>query len=292
MKKIFIYMLVLATTIVFFSSCDNDDVDENNSIFDTSAVKRSEFEKWIVNNYVYPYNISFKYRMEDVESDLTYDLVPAELDKSIAMAKIVKHLWLEAYDEVIDVNFTRIYIPKVIHLIGTGAYNADGSWVAGTAEGGMKVTVYNVNALDLDNINPTQLNDDYFHVIHHEFAHILHQTKNYDNEFKGISDGLYVGNNWVNEVDLEALKAGFITRYARSAVDEDFVEVFSIYVTYTAERWNRRLSLAGEGAPIINKKVELVKSYMSSKWGIDMDELREVIQRRSSELDLLDLKNI
>lgn len=288
-----LYTLICYISIsLFICSCGDDGVDKDNSIFNTTPPERSEFDKWLLSNYTYPYNIAFKYRMEDVEADLEYDLVPADLDKSVAMAKIVKHLWLEAYDEVAGITFTKTYIPKVIHLIGSGAFEPNGSYIAGTAEDGMKITLYNINALDIDNINPIQLNDIYFHVIHHEFAHILQQNKNYDAEFKKVSDGKYVGENWVNEKYPDYLKSGFVTAYARSSVDEDFVELLSIYITFTKERWNERLLVAGtEGAAIILQKLDFVNVYMLTKWGIDIDQLRDVVQRRTLEISDLDLTN-
>ena len=36
-------------------------------------------------NYTYPYNVDFKYRMQDIESDHKYNLVPADYDKSVAL---------------------------------------------------------------------------------------------------------------------------------------------------------------------------------------------------------------
>lgn len=292
MRRQIVHILTCILVASVCGACSKDDVDKDNSIFDITSPERTEFDKWILSNYTYPYNIDFKYRMEDIESDPQYDLVPADLEKSVAMAKIVKHLWLETYDEIAGITFTKTYVPKIIHLIGSGAFDSNGSYVAGTAEDGMKVTLYNINALDLDNIDPVQLNDYYFHVIHHEFAHILQQKKSYDTEFRKISDGKYVGDNWINEHYPDHLEAGFITKYARSSVDEDFVEIFSIYITYTEERWNEALAAAGTaGAEIIGQKLDILKVYMATKWNIDMDQLRDVIQRRISEISELDLKN-
>ena len=38
--------------------------------------------------------------MQDIESDHKYNLVPADYDKSVALAKIIKHVWMEAYTEL------------------------------------------------------------------------------------------------------------------------------------------------------------------------------------------------
>lgn len=159
---------------VFLTSC-NEDALSDNSIFDTETPERNEFDNWLLTEYVDPYNINFKYRFEDKESDQQYNLVPAEYGKSVALAKLVKFLWLQSYEELMDDNgeFIKTYCPKIITLIGSKAYNPDShSVVLGTAEGGLKVVLYNVNELDTENPDVEILNEWYFKTMHHEFAHI------------------------------------------------------------------------------------------------------------------------
>lgn len=162
MKKYIIYSLIMTLTCGL-GACNNDeDVDKANSIFSTEEVDRSPFDKWILGNYTHPYNIALKYRMEDNESDMTHILAPAEYKKSVVLAKIIKHVWLEAYDEATgNPNFLRQYIPKTIHFIGSPAYEDNGTMVLGTAEGGMKITLYNVNDINPDQIDINLLNDYY-----------------------------------------------------------------------------------------------------------------------------------
>lgn len=289
MKRIFIYLLFLCVASLW--ACDDDDISGKSVIIDP-VVEWNEFDTWIQNNYTYPYNIDFKYRMEDIESDKDYNLIPADYDKSVALAKLVKYLWLESYDELMGVDFLRTYVPKIIHLVGSPAYNNGGSIVLGTAEAGLKVTLYNVNNLDLNNITVASLNEAYLKTMHHEFAHILHQTKEYPTDFKDITGADYVGDDCFNKDNTLAiaLKKGFVSRYARKEANEDFVETIAIYVTYTPAAWNSLLSQAGsEGRPIIEQKFEAVKSYLATSWSINIDKLRDIVQRRSADIDKLDL---
>lgn len=278
-------------------SCSEDSLDDQ-SVFSTEAPQRNEFDIWLLNNYVYPYNIDFKYRMEDKESDHDYNLTPADYDKSVAMAKLVKFLWIDAYTEVMgDRTFICTLGPKMIHLVGSPAYKNNGDMILGTAEGGLKITLYNVNNINV--LNVADLNYYYFKTIHHEFAHILHQTRPYPTAFKEISGSEYVKDSWSSAwgsgsaADAAALKAGFITPYASSAVDEDFVELIATYVTNTEATWAARLKTAGTtGAPIINSKFEIVYNYMLDTWNIDLDVLRDTVldhQERIGELDLNEL---
>lgn len=282
----FVLFLSLLLTLGLLSSCRNED-EIGESIFDTSSPNRTTFDLWLLNNYNKLYNIDFVYKYEDIESSIAYNLVPSELEKSQLLAQIVKHVWLESYDEVAgdSIDFTRKYVPKMIFLVGSGAYDGDGSVVLGTAEGGLKVTLYNVNELQFET---EYLNEYYFHVMHHEFAHILHQTKNYDQSFKRISESFYIGGDWIYASDEDAQKKGFITAYAQNEANEDFVEMYSMYVTHDDAWWNKVLTNAGEAhAATLNTKLELVRTYFSEKWKIDIDVMRAVILRRSSEISTM-----
>ena len=170
--------LFLAAVSALAISCSEDDLDKDSIFNSSSAMAQGQFDKWLQKNYVDNYNIQFKYRFEFKESDKDYNLSPADYDKGVALAKLTKYMWLESYEKVCGVDFIRTYCPKVMHLVGSPAYNEDGSIVLGTAEGGMKITLYNVNNLDIENLNLYVLNQWYFHTMHHEFSHILHQTKN------------------------------------------------------------------------------------------------------------------
>ena len=283
MKNIKWFFIALLSLSIY--ACSEEDLDAN-SIFDSeTAVPDNEFDTWLKKNYTDNYNIEFKYRFEDKESDHSYHLVPADYNKSIALAKLTKHLWLESYDELLGKDFLRTYSPRVMHLVGSPAYNSQGSIVLGTAEGGLKITLYNVNNIDLDNIDIAELNYWYFKTMHHEFAHILHQTKEYTTDFNLITPGSYQSSSWVNLSEKEALDMGFISNYASSETQEDFVEIIAIYVTHTAEYWDFLVGQASpEGQGFIEQKLAIVKDYMKTTWSIDLDELRDVVQRRSEEV--------
>lgn len=289
--KRYIKYIAVALAIVGFSSCQEEALDPNSQIID-SKVEQNDFDKWLVKNYVEPYNIDFKYRMEYNETNMNYYLVPAEYEKSIQIAKLLLHLCIGPYDEVTgDNKFIRSYFPKMVHLVGSAAYKNNGTMVLGEAEGGLKMTLYYVNSLQL---NPDFLNYYYFKTMHHEFAHILHQTKPYPADFKMISGTDYVADTWndVYKSDAAAQKEGFISPYASKEANEDFVELIAIYITNSAETWNSIITNAGDGGSVITSKFEIVYNYMNSTWGIDLNELRDAILRREGEIETLDLKDI
>jgi len=291
MKNNIFYITIFIVGLISFSSCQNDDPDQGSSIFN-ETVELNSFDKWLDDNYRKPYNIRVAYRIEDVETDFTYNVIPADIEKSKQMAFLLKYLWLEPYTEVAadGVHFIRATAPKLFHFIGSAEHDPGAGTIRlGVAEGGKKITITQVNTLQPYNI----INQSYFNTVHHEFAHILHQTKNIPREFIPISSADYGPTTWQNRDDKEAAELGFVSRYAGSQYHEDFVEVLSRYITRDADAWDATLALAGaEGEAKILKKLEIVKTYMRVEWGVDVEQLKKTIQRRALEIQFIDFDNL
>ena len=289
MRKL-IYSFFIMTAVL--ASCSKEKLDQK-SIFDKDSPERGAFDTWLLLNYVEPYNIQFNYKYTDRESDNNYNLVPAEYDKAVAMAKLTKYLWIDSYNELLGDTFIKTYCPRMIQLIGSKAFNNQGSVVLGTAEGGLKITLYNINGLNPSSPSIDFLNEWFFKTMHHEFAHILHQTKNYSTDFNLISTD-YQGPSWLNlESDAVANKMGYVTCYASYSPDEDFVEIISNYVTHAKGYWESVLATAGEeGGDKLARKFEIVRNYLQESWGIDIDKLRDIVQKRSANISQLDLKTL
>lgn len=274
-----------------FYACSEDSLSSE-SVIKVDQRKQNEFDLWLAKTYTKEYNLDFKYRLEDNESDKKYALVPADYNQSIRMANLVKYLCLDAYNEVTGSTiFMKRFFPKMIQLVGSAAYLNNGSRVLGTAEEGLKITLYDINSLDPTNVE--QLNENYFRTIHHEFSHILHQTIPYSADFTKISATTYVNDSWSDKSTSEALEGGFITPYASKESNEDFVELVANYITHTQAEWDDFLDTAGPtGQPILEKKFTIVYNYMKTTWSIDLNALREIILRRSAAVGTLDLDKL
>lgn len=285
MKKYLLYALLAVSTGTALVSCSEDDLNAE-SVITIDKKQANDFDKWLTANFVNPYNLEFKYRYEYKETDANYYTVPAELNQAIEMAHLVKYLCLESYDEVAGIDFTRNYFPKMIFTIGEWEYRNNGNIILGTAESGKKILLTGVNYLDTYKSSPAALNHYYFKTIHHEFTHILNQTKEYSAEFKLITGNSYVADSWSEEpFNVGYLERGFISDYAQHSDTEDFAEMMSLYVTNSKEQWDEWMAEAGEnGAPLLQAKLDIVKSYMKDSWGIDMDKLRDTILRRQADL--------
>jgi substrate import-associated zinc metallohydrolase lipoprotein len=286
------YWLMLVVLLVSFSACDDDDVDTDVSVINLEKGEKNDFDKYLEKIFVEPYNIEFLYKWEDVESDMNYQLVPATYENSVKMANLVKYLCLDSYEEVAPDGFLKKYFPKMFMMVGSPGYRNNGTFVMGTAEGGLKITLYAINSLDVTNVE--MMYDFYFRTIFHEFSHILHQTKDYTTDFDKISLADYVGGSWNDAWDgKSSLDAGFISDYSSKEPNEDFVELIAHYITNTEASWAAKIDPASDsGKAKIAQKMAIVKSYMKEVWSIDMDELRSAIATRAEKLDEQDLDKI
>ncbi len=264
-------------------SCKEDKLNDE-VVIGKNYYQTTPFDEWLQVNFQARYNISVIWRWNDGVSDFTYALIPADYQKSWDLCKALKHMWLEAYDECYgSPDFIREYCPKQLFMMGTGKFKTNGSMVLGEAEGGIMVYLAQVNGFNKN--SPSSITQDYLHTMHHEFAHILHQTKPYPKQdWDVISAGSYQREGWLDISSADAAQLGFVTPYASSAEQEDFVEVISRYLTQTDSWWEDLYNSAGtEGSSKINQKLVIVKTWLTEKFGIDLDTLRSIVRRRATE---------
>ena len=286
-------LALLLPLVGALSSCSKD-TPSGATIFPTTPVARNTFERWLLKNYTNPYNIDFQYKLKDGETDLTYNLVPADSAKTAKLAMITKFLWFDAYNEVVGPDFLKESAPRIIVAVGSSAYTRQRTEVVGSAEGGYKVTLNKINALTDELLHDySAMTEYYFHTMHHEFTHILNQRKPYNPGFDLVTQSGYVSGNWLNVSTRDARRAGFVSPYAMMNGAEDFAEMLSFYVTYTPQAWQAILDEAGtRGANLINQKLTLIKEYTQSSWGLDLDQLRDVVIRRGGQVATLDLSKL
>lgn len=292
MKTIRRYIAVAVLAIV--ATACQEELNPNSIFIDPVEPKSTDdsytydFDQWLKKNYTEPYNVEFLYKLDDNATDPNYNLVPTRLGMSDTLAHLALYLWYDVYDKVVNENFLRENGPRMIQLIGSSAINAaNGTEKLGTAEGGIKVTLYKINQMETDNID--QLNEYVFKTMHHEFSHILHQKKKYPREFETLTPGDYDVDGWQYRSDTEAYQLGFASPYGSSQAREDFVEIIANYIVKSDAEWQKMLTIAGKdgkpGATIINQKLEICRSWLAEKWEIDIDALHKEVQARQEHLD-------
>lgn len=253
MKKKIIYLFLLPLMALTVTACSDDDFTE--SIFDTSVAVVDEdsttypFDLWIYENFTVPYNVEIDYKFNFTASDMDYQLTPPEYKRSQMLAHFILYLFYDVYNKYGGDDFMAEYGPRIFHFIGSSGYSATtGTEVLGTASAGVKITLYKINDMreitddvEFDSDDILQLNEDYFHTMHHEFSHILHQTKSYPVTFGQVTSGTYDPMDWQDRDSTDTHQLGYVTHYASSATYEDFVETLSCIITDTDYRWMLRI---------------------------------------------------
>jgi substrate import-associated zinc metallohydrolase lipoprotein len=119
----------------------------------------------------------------------------------------------------------------------------------------------------------------------------------YTNEFNQITGTDYLGGNYTSVFsspeDPQIFQRGFVTAYAAYSADEDFAETFSTYVASTEEEFESIITRAGtDGRNKISQKLRIVKDYFNDNWKLDVDALRNAVQKREANLAEQDFDDI
>lgn len=276
-----IYLVILALAV--FASCKKeDDLGDVSTIpglgGDTWAA--TSIDNWIRDTLTKPYNITAKYKWDQGELDFDKTLTPPDEAKIIPVLSSIKKVWIDNYVAEAGKTFMQKYVPKFFVLVGSANWNIDGTITLGTAEGGRRIVLYVLNDFRVKGMTGYVPSDStnikmMFHTIEHEFGHILHQTVLYPVDFKRISVGDYT-SNWNNTTDKEANEKGFITAYAQSGPDEDFVEMISMMLSEGKNGYEAILAGISNAAAVskLRQKEAIVVNYYKDVWGINFYSLQ------------------
>ncbi|SFE06502.1 substrate import-associated zinc metallohydrolase lipoprotein [Chitinophaga sp. CF118] len=256
-------------------------------------------DAWLHDTITVPYNIDVKYKWDQFEFDVTKTLVPPKEEVVIPAVRAIKKVWIDNYINAAGSLFFKRYSPKFFVLSGSASWNDNQTITLGTAEGGRKVVMYLLNEFRTKDMDGYSLRDtanvkQIFHVIEHEFGHILHQTIMYPVEFKKICAGFYTGN-WNNIQDTAALHAGFVTPYAMSSENEDFVEMISTMLTEGRGGFDKIVNSVPDGVSEdgvtkvqaqakLRQKEAMVVSYFKSAYNIDFYGLQRSTRKSIDDL--------
>ncbi|MFT3945816.1 MAG: putative zinc-binding metallopeptidase [Agriterribacter sp.] len=284
------FLMAFILPALLFTSCRKEDlliVDDISGLggdtWTTTAI-----DTWLYDSLTVPYNIATKYKWN--QSELAYDktIVPPDEEKIIPVMRTIKKVWIDSYVAEGGYLFFKKYCPKFFVLAGSASWNLDGSITLGTAEGGRKVVIYLLNEFKNKSMAGYKASDSaiakqMFHVIEHEFTHILDQTIRRPVEFDAVCAGFYT-SDWINTFDAEARKDGFITAYALSKPVEDWAEMVSIMLIEGRAGFNAivnsisessvRGTTADEAKAKLRLKESLVVNYFKQAWNIDFYSLQ------------------
>jgi substrate import-associated zinc metallohydrolase lipoprotein len=271
-----IYLALIALSILGLQACKETTPDLSAKVEGLGGeviTNPTPLDKWLTDNFVKPYNIEVLYRWQPYEVPLAKTLVPPLVDQVRPAMEAVKQIWIDPYVKVAGADFVKKYCPKQYVLVGSANWNNDGTITLGTAEGGRKVVLYQINYVDKTN---TAAIKEQMHTIHHEFAHILHQNILYPLDYKRITPGSYT-SNWYNVSDAQALSLGYVTPYSMSNPDEDFVEVIATMLVEGKAGFDALVAQAPAAAqPLIRRKEQIVVDYFAKTYKINLRELQRL----------------
>ena len=235
-----------------FTACNEEDpIDPNADIpgLGGEETVQTETDRWLYENYVVPFNIDVEYKWDatDMMPSIDKQLVPVDEELVIPFMQVMYDVWFSPYEQTAGLDFVKEITPKKVVLVGSPEYE----FAANVKE--------------------------FLHTIEHEFAHILHQTVLFDKNYEKISAGNYLPSGWTSVSDSEARQLGFITPYAMSGKDEDFVEMISVIMVYGREWYDDMVQktcfqngkLVNETAyDAFTRKEAIVVDYLKNVWGI------------------------
>lgn len=292
MKSLATILTALSLTIII-TSCDKEDelgnVDNIPGLGgDTWAP--GPIDNWIYDSLTVPYNITAKYKWDQFELDLNKTLVPPKEEKVIPVLSSISRGWIKPYVEEAGILFFKKISPKFFALVGSPSFNSDGSITLGTAEGGRKVVLYELNDFRVKGMPGYVAADSarvirMFWVINHEFAHILDQNIKFPVEFSQSSASSYT-SDWTNVSPQDALNDGFISQYSISGKDDDWAEMVSLMLVHGRDWFENRVnSINYTGATAngitaamararLRDKEAAVVSYFKQAWNIEFYNLQ------------------
>jgi substrate import-associated zinc metallohydrolase lipoprotein len=251
-------------------ACSKDDLTPDSILLGMGGDTwvKSELDEWLYQEFVIPYNMEIKYKWDPYEVNLQKMFVPVEESKVKDLMTAVKKIWVMPYENKAGSRFIKILAPKRYVLVGTPEYNGT-SQTLGYAEGGNKITILDVNTFDKTSAANVRSR---LKTVEHEFAHTLHQTVLYPEEFTTISYDAYTGN-WNTTPDAEFPSYGFVSKYARANSDEDFAETVSYIIMNGRAAFNSYVASAGTiGGTRLRAKEAIIVNYFKQVWNIDFYE--------------------
>jgi substrate import-associated zinc metallohydrolase lipoprotein len=248
-----------------------------------------EIDQYIQSTYTDEFGVAVRYKFVDRYVDPTKRVTPPKRSVVKPMLDFLFDLWIDPYLNVENgESFFRDHVPAEVVFIGSSIFNDDGTVTLGTADAGARITLTEVNDID---INDKQWVLRQLGTIYHEFAHIVHQRYALPPNFEQISpDGYTSSGSWYNLTNAEALERGFVSPYATSSYNEDFAEFvafllfeenfYELYIDDEQNCGTAACTARNEGRARLRQKYNSILSHYKQYTGVDLLEVRAIVQQK------------
>lgn len=290
MKIKLLPLFFVSALLSLTSSCYRDESVE--SPVKTQLLSDDPLDQYIQEHFADEYGVAVRYKFVDRYVDQTKRVTPPKLEVVQPMLEFLTDFWILPFTDVPSGSrFFKSHVPAEIILIGSTMYNEDGTVTLGTADAGARITLTEVNDIDIENTDwiIRQLG-----TIYHEFAHIVHQRYNLPPNFQEISpDGYTSLGSWYNLSEEEALQRGFVSPYGTSTINEDFAE-FVAFLLFDVDFYERYMEdepdcitadcvARNEGRTKLRRKYNSILQHYEQNTGVDLLRVRDIIQAKLAE---------
>lgn len=279
--------VILMAIITLVTSCYKDESLE--SPVKQQTPSEDPIDIFIQTNFIDKYGVAVRYKYVDRYVDPNKRVAPTRRELVEPMLNFLTQFWVEPFVGVQNGRrFFEKHVPAEVIFIGSSIYNDDGTVTLGTADAGARITLTEVNNIDLNNQEWLfqQLN-----TIYHEFAHIVHQRYNLPPNWQNISPEGYTSlGSWYTLGNAEAIERGFVSPYATSTYNEDFAETVAFilfrpdfYETFLDDEPNCTTAdceARNAGRALLRQKYTAVLSHYKQVTGVDLLEVRALVQER------------
>ena len=283
MKILKIYkVIVMITGVILFTACAHED-QPTESQLDSSVPNKTELDTWLTDSFLDPYNIKVYYEWNQNLVDNNRYLYPPAVENVESAMEVVKRIWIDSYTTIGGADFVKKIAPREFVLVGGTNLNTTGTITLGLAEGGQRVTLFQVDYL---NRNSRADVTEFIHTIQHEYVHILNQTKPFDVQaWAKLTPSGYT-SSWYIQPTATSRSLGFITSYARLNVYEDFAETASTILTSSKAEYDAILASVTDATAKANlrKKEAIVVQYYKDAFNINFYALRDEAQKNTTEV--------
>ncbi len=272
MKRLILFSIILTV----LTSCKKNDSLPSDKIIDLGGERwvRTEIDNIIYNDFIKTYNIEVKYKWSPFEINFNRTLVPPMEFQVEPVLSAIKKIWMEPYEKIGGKDFLKKHPITKFVLVGSPEFQNTGGIVLGSAEGGTRINIYNVNNFFIRNQESVK---QMLHTIHHEYVHILHQTIHYPQEWRGLSTKWYT-ETWFNTPEFIAQTEGLVSSYAKSSEREDFAETVTFLLIKGQEEYNKLISSNPDVAHIYKSKQSIIENYFKNAFNIDFKTFQFEVQ--------------
>ncbi len=260
---------------LMISSCSKEKLPQEPIIdLGGESWKMRTIDEYIQSQFINLYNMEIKYKWNPYEVNFYRTLVPPIEENVIPVLNTITNLWLKPYEKTGGNNFLKKFPISKIVLVGSPEYQENGAMVVGTAQGGSKINLYDINNFSTKYM---QLVISLMGTVHHEYAHILHQSIRYPEAWGKISAHLYT-ETWFNTSADDAKSQGFVSAYAKASEKEDFAETIAFLLVLGQDTFDQMIRENIYVEKVFRAKEKIIVQYYKEVLNIDFRKLQAEVK--------------